>query len=300
MRRGCCRCWRRRTSRSCTETCRDAEPKHPNPTPVSQRALDVATRLRRRLVFFPDGQAMRRAESRRACMPVDIDPARDAMGESPARRSIARMEKISRDRLGRRHRHAVACGSGGAVHDSAGARDAGLRLHDTQGTRCRCPALLQSRANRDHRTRGARRHVEGRRPRRGRRRRERDSGLDDQRRRHDLAGRRQAARRVLASADAGRWSRHLALHRPTSGAGTFRLQMNRRAATDGEGCVGERQCLPVDPNPPSPRCDASNSSTRRNVACTTGTMTICAMRSIGLIVNAAWPRFQQLTISWPW
>ena len=35
-------------------------------------------------------------------------------------------------------------------------------------------------------------------------------------------------------------------------------------------------------------------------ACTTGTMTICAMRSIGSMVNAALPRFQQLTISGPW
>jgi hypothetical protein len=60
------------------------------------------------------------------------------------------------------------------------------------------------------------------------------------------------------------------------------------------------QCLPVDPNPPSPRCEASKSSTRRNVACTTGTITICAMRSIGLTVNSVWPRFQQLTINWPW
>jgi hypothetical protein len=50
--------------------------------------------------------------------------------------------------------------------------------------------------------------------------------------------------------------------------------------------------LPVEPKPPSPRDEASKTSTRRNVACTTGTITICAIRSIGSIVNAAGPRFQ--------
>ena len=33
---------------------------------------------------------------------------------------------------------------------------------------------------------------------------------------------------------------------------------------------------------------------------TTGTTTICAIRSPGMIVNAASPRFQQETITWPW
>ncbi len=56
----------------------------------------------------------------------------------------------------------------------------------------------------------------------------------------------------------------------------------------------------VEPKPPSPRDEASNASTRRNAACTTGTITICAMRSIGSIVKAVSPRFQQLTISGPW
>jgi len=60
------------------------------------------------------------------------------------------------------------------------------------------------------------------------------------------------------------------------------------------------QCLPVEPKPPSPRSDSPNSSTRRNAACTTGTSISCAMRSIGWITNVVWPRFQQLTISWPW
>jgi hypothetical protein len=41
-------------------------------------------------------------------------------------------------------------------------------------------------------------------------------------------------------------------------------------------------------------------ATRRKRACTTGTMTICAMRSSGCTVKAASLRFQQLTISGPW
>ena len=41
-------------------------------------------------------------------------------------------------------------------------------------------------------------------------------------------------------------------------------------------------------------------STTSNRACTTGTMTSCASRSSGCSVNGSWPRFQQLTISWPW
>ncbi len=49
-----------------------------------------------------------------------------------------------------------------------------------------------------------------------------------------------------------------------------------------------------------PRSLASKLSTTRNSACTTGTITSWAMRSKGSIVNAALPRFQQLTISGPW
>ena len=41
----------------------------------------------------------------------------------------------------------------------------------------------------------------------------------------------------------------------------------------------------------------SNSSTISNSACTTGTITICAMRSPGLIVKLCLPRFQQETNS---
>jgi len=66
------------------------------------------------------------------------------------------------------------------------------------------------------------------------------------------------------------------------------------------GSTAVDQALPVDPNPPSPREDASKSSTTRKLGCTTGTITICAMRSIGWIVNASLPRFHTLTISWPW
>ena len=60
------------------------------------------------------------------------------------------------------------------------------------------------------------------------------------------------------------------------------------------------QRRPVEPKPASPRALASNEATMRNSACTTGTITIWAMRSNGSIVNALVPRFQQLTISGPW
>ncbi len=60
------------------------------------------------------------------------------------------------------------------------------------------------------------------------------------------------------------------------------------------------QCFPVLPNPPAPRSLPANSSTMLNWACTTGTTTSWAMRSMGLMVKAAWPRFQQETKSWPW
>ena len=60
------------------------------------------------------------------------------------------------------------------------------------------------------------------------------------------------------------------------------------------------QARPVEPNPAAPRSEAPNSSTSRKLACTTGTITSCAMRSSGCTVKAAVPRFQQLTISGPW
>ena len=60
------------------------------------------------------------------------------------------------------------------------------------------------------------------------------------------------------------------------------------------------QPLPVLPNPPGPRWLATNSSTTFNFTCTTGTTTSWAMRSIGLIVNAASDRFHSETITCPW
>ena len=54
------------------------------------------------------------------------------------------------------------------------------------------------------------------------------------------------------------------------------------------------------PASPAPRALASNSSTTSNSTCTTGTTTICAMRSPGLIVNARSPRFHIDTITGPW
>ena len=65
-------------------------------------------------------------------------------------------------------------------------------------------------------------------------------------------------------------------------------------------CSPGVQCLPVLPKPPSPRWLASKSSTTLKLACTTGTMTICAMRSNGWMVNAVWPRFHTETSNWPW
>jgi FKBP-type peptidyl-prolyl cis-trans isomerase SlyD len=77
---------------------------------------------------------------------------------------------------------------------------------------------------------------------------------------------------------------------PVTGAGVAAPPLTRFGA----------QPRPVDPKPPPPRCDAPKSSTTRKAACTTGTMTICAMRSSGCTVKAVLPRFQQLTISAPW
>ena len=74
----------------------------------------------------------------------------------------------------------------------------------------------------------------------------------------------------------------------------------RRPPPPGRPRRAPAQARPVEPKPPAPRCDASKSSTTRKLACTTGTITSCAMRSNGCTVNAAAPRFQQLTISGPW
>ena len=50
----------------------------------------------------------------------------------------------------------------------------------------------------------------------------------------------------------------------------------------------------------APRWVAGNSATTLNSACTTGTITSWARRSIGCRVNEVPLRFQQLTISCPW
>ncbi len=60
------------------------------------------------------------------------------------------------------------------------------------------------------------------------------------------------------------------------------------------------QCLPVWPNPPSPRTDESKSVTRSSWACSTGTRTSWAMRSPISIRKGCEPRFQQETRSCPW
>ena len=58
-------------------------------------------------------------------------------------------------------------------------------------------------------------------------------------------------------------------------------------------------CFPVLPKPPSPRPVSVNASTMLNPTCNTGTMTSCAIRSIGFNVKAAFPRFQTETINCP-
>ncbi len=86
--------------------------------------------------------------------------------------------------------------------------------------------------------------------------------------------------------------------------GNPRVRVRRREArADGGGrapVLTRGQPLPVLPNPPAPRSLAAKSSTISNCACTTGTITSWAMRSIASIVNGARPRFQHDTINWPW
>jgi len=57
---------------------------------------------------------------------------------------------------------------------------------------------------------------------------------------------------------------------------------------------------PVLPKPPAPRALTSKSSTTLSLTCTTGTTTNCARRSMGSIVNGAFPRFHVETNSCPW
>ena len=60
------------------------------------------------------------------------------------------------------------------------------------------------------------------------------------------------------------------------------------------------QPRPVLPKPPVPRSLAANSSTSAKSACTTGTITIWAMRSKGSMTKLSLPRFHTDTISSPW
>ena len=57
---------------------------------------------------------------------------------------------------------------------------------------------------------------------------------------------------------------------------------------------------PEWPKPPAPRRLASKDSTISSSTCTTGTTTICAMRSPGCTVKRSRARFQHDTITWPW
>ena len=79
--------------------------------------------------------------------------------------------------------------------------------------------------------------------------------------------------------------------------------LGRRAPQRGEPrqeAVVSVQRVPVWPKPPAPRGLAAKSSTTSSRTCTTGTMTICAMRSPGCTVKSVAPRFQHDTMSCPW
>ena len=66
------------------------------------------------------------------------------------------------------------------------------------------------------------------------------------------------------------------------------------------GAVPEALSAPCCRSRRADRSLAAKSSTMSNAACTIGTMTSCARRSSGCSEYASVPRFQQLTISWPW
>src|SRR5690606_22053768 len=76
---------------------------------------------------------------------------------------------------------------------------------------------------------------------------------------------------------------------PSSASSAFRIDVGRCSA----------YFVPVWPKPPAPRADSVNSSTTSNSAATTGTKIICAMRSPGLTVKAAVPRFHSETYNCP-
>ena len=66
----------------------------------------------------------------------------------------------------------------------------------------------------------------------------------------------------------------------------------RRSETDGD-LANRLNCQRAE-------SVSSNDSTMFSATCTTGTMTICAMRSPGCTVKSTLPRFQHETMSWPW
>lgn len=61
-----------------------------------------------------------------------------------------------------------------------------------------------------------------------------------------------------------------------------------------------RQDRPELPNPPAPRSLSSKDSTTSKRTCTTGRITIWAIRSPGSMVKGAFPRFQHEINTWPW
>src|SRR5260221_4537698 len=79
------------------------------------------------------------------------------------------------------------------------------------------------------------------------------------------------------------------------GLGPFRIARAVREEHDAA-----HQCLPVDPKPPAPRALSSNASTMLSSTCAIGTMTICAMRSIGFTTKGSRLRFQHETKTCPW
>ena len=85
----------------------------------------------------------------------------------------------------------------------------------------------------------------------------------------------------------------------TSAAARINEDESPRSSTAPAG-FAPLQRVPVWPKPPAPRDDAAKSSTTSSRTCTTGTITICAMRSPGCTTNSTALRFQQDTMSWPW
>ena len=88
-------------------------------------------------------------------------------------------------------------------------------------------------------------------------------------------------------------SRNCALRPPRAST-----RRTRRSSSQSGRAAAQR--VPVWPKPPAPRAEAAKSSTTSSRTCTTGTITICAMRSPGCTVKSAAERFQHDTMSCPW